>query len=121
MCLCVCMPVSLCPCVSVCLYAYIPVFLCASVFVCLFLCVSVSICLFPCVSMCLCLCLCVYVPEYVCLTFISINERSSPTARQNNQNFGSKEKEAAMLIYNHSPTYISQLYRSSFQQCYFFE
>ncbi|XP_063587250.1 gamma-glutamyl hydrolase-like [Penaeus indicus] len=42
-------------------------------------------------------------------------------ARQNNQSFGSKEKEASMLIYNYSPTYIAQLYRSSFQQCYFFE
>ncbi|XP_069985038.1 gamma-glutamyl hydrolase [Penaeus vannamei] len=42
-------------------------------------------------------------------------------ARRNNQTFGSEEEEAAALIYNHSPTYISQLYRSSFQQCYFFE
>ncbi|XP_042868774.1 gamma-glutamyl hydrolase-like [Penaeus japonicus] len=42
-------------------------------------------------------------------------------ARQNHQAFGSEEEESAALIYNHSPVYIIKLYRSSFQQCYFFE
>ncbi|XP_037780215.1 gamma-glutamyl hydrolase-like [Penaeus monodon] len=78
-----------------------------------------------CVCMPVSVCLCVYIPVSLCL-YVSMPVSlclfvSMYLTRQNNQNFGSKEKEAAMLIYNHSPTYISQLYRSSFQQCYFFE
>lgn len=41
-------------------------------------------------------------------------------ARLNNQTFPTEEEEIASLIYNYSPIYIATLYRSAFQQCYFF-
>ncbi|KAG0719127.1 Gamma-glutamyl hydrolase [Chionoecetes opilio] len=42
-------------------------------------------------------------------------------ARHNNQSFPTPEKEQAALIYNYCPVYTATRYRSSFQQCYFFE
>lgn len=41
-------------------------------------------------------------------------------ARQNNQAFATPEEEQAALIYNYCPVYIANLYKSSFQQAYFF-
>lgn len=41
-------------------------------------------------------------------------------ARLDNHTFSPEEEEAS-LIYNHQPIYIQSLYKSSFQQCYFFK
>uniref|UniRef100_A0A2P2I7W6 folate gamma-glutamyl hydrolase n=1 Tax=Hirondellea gigas TaxID=1518452 RepID=A0A2P2I7W6_9CRUS len=41
-------------------------------------------------------------------------------ARLNHNSFTSEAEAESYLIYNYSPIYIRQLYKSSFQQCYFF-
>ncbi|XP_064097321.1 gamma-glutamyl hydrolase-like [Macrobrachium nipponense] len=40
--------------------------------------------------------------------------------RLNHQKFATEEEELNSLIYNYKPIYIKRLYRSSFEQCYFF-
>lgn len=42
-------------------------------------------------------------------------------ARQNNIRYSTAESRTFPLIYNYKPTYIRLLYKSSFQQCYFFK